>query len=590
MGLQARSWLVGVVAALTWGGVSAAEGPWEEYEKLINKASTVAAHGPTLMGDQVSLQSGALSFRVTDISLPGNNALPVELTRTFNTETFNGPQLQGPARDPKVYDEAFSDWDLELPNISGVFAISTGWINPAAGQASKRCELTHPSLARGPTIIQGGASFQPDEVWSGTRISIPGRGSKPLMLRVSSLPQPNAGGAYWITPDWTSVACLPSINSSNGGSGQGFVATTAEGVRYTFDWMAVRHETRLAKVVSTHNWGSSYQYVPRGRFALYATRVEDRFGNWVSYTYTNAATAPVKLTRIESSDGRLITLTHNGNFVASASVTEGPSGQVRTWSYGYAGNQLTTVTLPDARQWSIALNNFKRLKLDYEEVAREPYRNCGNPGSLWPATYTGTITHPSGAVGTFVLDQRRIRRSGLPADNCAYGNLSDPNDDADIYPAAWDSYALTSKSVSGPGLPQATWSYQYQSGSSDTTEVQGPGSFERHTFGNGFRTNEGLPLSIEVGSSSAAITRSTTLTHNTALSGNPYYTRLGDSGQWKSDDFTEEYVRPLTSKILQQDGASFRWTVDVGCHQSMPSAPCLDAYARPIKVTRAMYP
>ncbi|REN20805.1 hypothetical protein DSI41_03190, partial [Mycobacterium tuberculosis] len=49
----------------------------------------------------------------------------------------------------------------------------------------------------------------------------------------------------------------------------------------------------------------------RIRSELYATRVEDRFGNWVSYRYSNAANAPVRLEAITASDGRQISFSYN---------------------------------------------------------------------------------------------------------------------------------------------------------------------------------------------------------------------------------------------------------------------------------------
>lgn len=564
--------MVGVFAA------HAANGPWEEYDKIINKASTVTAHGATLLGDQVSLQGGALSFHVTDVSLPGNNALPVEITRTFQTETSQGFQRGGPPRDSKVLDAPFSDWDLELPSIGGVFPISTGWINPAAGIPHKRCEVTHPSLARAPTISVNGVSFAGEEIWSGTRITLPGRGSQALLLRTATRPQPAAGGAYWITSDWTSVACLPTVKQSNGGTGQGFVATTPDGVRYTFDWMARAHETRLAKVRTAGTWGSTYEFVERGRYALYATRAEDRFGNWVAYTYSNAATSPIKLTRIESSDGRIITVGYTGNFISSVAA------HGKTWTYGYTGDRLTTVTLPDASQWSINLDGFKRLTIDYfDEEPSVQWRACGDPGELKAHSYTGTVTHPSGALGTFVLGQRRIVRSGLPANNCSTGHPGDLNDDSDTYPAAWDAYALAQKTLSGLGLTAAAWTYAYSSGTVDVTQVTGPGVYERHTFGNSFRSNEGKLLSLEVGSSAGSILSTTIHAYSLALSGVPHYTPLGDSGQWRSDNFTEEYPRPMLTRIITQDGTDFVWVVAKDCAGGM----CLDGYARPTKVVKA---
>ncbi len=557
----------------------ASKAVWEEYDKLINKASTVTAHGTTLFGDQVSLQSGALSFRVTDVSLPGNNALPVEITRTFQTETVAG-YAPGSTPDNNVLDSPFGDWDLELPSISGVFAVSTGWVNPAAGKALQRCTAASTAEIGSPPIIINGVQFQAHEIWHGTRITLPGRGSQALLLRTASRPQPTAGGAYWITSDWTSVACLPTIKN---GSGQGFVATTPDGTRYWFDWLARAHETQLTKTRTTGNWGSYYTHLERGRYGLYATRVEDRFGNTVTYTYGNSADAPIKPVKIESSDGRLITLNYSGAFVSSI-VAHG-----KTWGYAYTANRLTTVTLPDTSAWSINLDGFKRLMIRYYQS--EPgvqWRACGDPGELYVRGYTGTITHPSGAVGQFSLAPRRIYRRGIPSGNCSHGHPENLNDDTETYPSAWDAYALTRKVLSGPALTPATWSYSYASGNGDMTQVVGPGSYERHTFGNTFKVDEGKLLSVERGSSATNILSTTTYSYSLATSGTPYLTPLGDSGQWRSDNFTEEYPRPTVAKITTHDGTDFIWVVAKGCQAS--GVYCLDRFARPTKVLKASMP
>jgi YD repeat-containing protein len=550
----------------------AGNAPWEEYDKLITKAGAVTAHGPTLFGDQVSLQNGALSFRATDVSVPGNNALPVEITRTFQTETRPGIQFSGPPRDYKVQDAPFADWDLELPSISGVFPVSTGWINSAAGKAAQRCTVANTAEIRSPTVISGGVSFQGEEVWHGTRITLPGRGSQALLLRAAGLPQPTAGGAYWITSDWTSVACLTTIQN---GTGQGFLATTADGTRYWFDWMARADETRLSKIQDAGAWGRIYVHLERGRYALYATKAQDRFGNTVEYTYTNAANAPVRLERIESNDGRVITLAYSGNFVSSATA------HGRTWNYAYTGSRLTSVTLPDASAWSIDLDGFKQLELKYYEY--EPsvqWRACGDPGEIMDRTYTGTITHPSGAVGEFVVGPRRFVRNGMPGGNCSHGHPSELNDDAETYPSAWDAYSLLQKQLSGPALTPVTWSYVYQGG--NTTQVYGPGKYEKHTFGNSFRTDEGKLLSVEVGSSATNILSTTNHDYSLALTGTPYFAPLGDSGQWRSDTFTEEYPRPSVARVITQDGTDFIWVVAEDCNGGY----CLDPYARPTKVLK----
>jgi hypothetical protein len=57
--------------------------PWQEYSKLIETRQAVAAYGPDLLGDEVNLANGALSFSAVDIAIPGNSGLDVSLRRNY---------------------------------------------------------------------------------------------------------------------------------------------------------------------------------------------------------------------------------------------------------------------------------------------------------------------------------------------------------------------------------------------------------------------------------------------------------------------------------------------------------------------------
>lgn len=57
--------------------------PEYQYNKRVESSQSITALSDQLMGDSVSLYNGATEFAVTDIDLPGNNALPVRLVRRF---------------------------------------------------------------------------------------------------------------------------------------------------------------------------------------------------------------------------------------------------------------------------------------------------------------------------------------------------------------------------------------------------------------------------------------------------------------------------------------------------------------------------
>src|SRR5262249_22638080 len=143
---------------------------------------------------------------------------------------------------------------------------------------------------------------------------------------------------------------------------------------------------------------------------MMATKVEDRFGNWVEYTYDPSQ--PLHLKKVASSDGRTLTLTYFGASSIVHTIDDGS----RTGTYGYTFNgsydSLSSVTLPDGSTWQIAFDTLNHIGWTYSD----PY-TCGSPGTpSLPNSFTGAITHPSGAHGTFTFGVIRRGRNGAPSD------------------------------------------------------------------------------------------------------------------------------------------------------------------------------
>ena len=186
--------------------------------------------------------------------------------------------------------------------------------------------------------------------------------------------------------------------------------------------------------------------------------------------------------------------------------------------------------------------------------------------------------------------------------------INDTNDDAAIYPIAWDSYVLTGKTVEGAAVPTQTWSYTYLptiswfygSGGnaglpvctggdcvspqcvSDTcagttvTTVYGPGDTRRYTFGNSYRYNEGKLLKLEILSPAGRLMRTETYKYQFPGDGLPYAARIGYPLLNRIDAaYSDAYLRPEKEHVITQDG-TFTRRVDV-----------YDVFARPVTVTRS---
>lgn len=100
--------------------------PWEEYSKLIKSREHITAEGPQLFGDAVNLYTGELSFAVSDVSIPGNNNLPVALGRKYAVPGEGIPNLP------------MGDWDIDIPYLGGTFEHYSGW-NVHTPEPMARC-------------------------------------------------------------------------------------------------------------------------------------------------------------------------------------------------------------------------------------------------------------------------------------------------------------------------------------------------------------------------------------------------------------------------------------------------------------------
>jgi len=76
-----------------------------EYKKMQRPSDAVGALGVNMFAEETDLNTGQTSFAATDISLPGNNSLPVELSRKKNVADDDG-------FDPL---QKIGDWELEVP-------------------------------------------------------------------------------------------------------------------------------------------------------------------------------------------------------------------------------------------------------------------------------------------------------------------------------------------------------------------------------------------------------------------------------------------------------------------------------------------
>ncbi|HEV7445187.1 MAG TPA: hypothetical protein VGO18_21510, partial [Steroidobacteraceae bacterium] len=529
---------------------------------ILNRSGeTIEAQGPNLMGDQVNEYSGDLSFTQVDVSLPGNSALPVQVARHRSASTVQTYKASG----------LFGDWDLDIPHLYSVAAAPhPNWYGGGSATNLSRCSQFQEPPYTGISTYYGIMNYFARTFWDGYHLHVPGKGDQTLLSRSASNPiAPSAGAAGYpvVTKEHWQFSCLPTLDT--GSDGEGFLALSPDGATYRFDHLVIRNWP-LVRVT----WGagaptgtvSGGGEIERVQVLMLPTLVTDRFGNWVRYNY--AGSGSQRITSIQSSDGRQITFAYSGSGDQIQSIFDG----TRTWSYGYFSNGLLqTVTQPDSSQWQFTLY----------AMSPEPFASPDPACDGWDSTIdnsqrTWTMTHPSGAVGTFAVITTAHGRSNVSGTSACGFNTNSTS-------RYFFSRSLTSKTLSGPGMPAMTWSYGYSPAvgsyapcngcvSTKTVTITDPlGNVTVNTYGTQFNVNEGLLLQSGEGVVNGTASKTTTYEYRSPTAG-PYPAGLG-SGSAPADTMSGKFT-PLNKRTVYQDGVAF--THDASC------GTCIDLYAREV--------
>ncbi len=546
--------------------------PGDEFEKKIHAAEQVSPLGSDFTGEKVSLYDGSTSFEITDVSLPGNNSLPVRIARRFKVEDRHG----------KGYLPGFGDWEIDIPRIHGTFLADRGW---KLQGASPYARCTTQAL---PDVATSGLVMNPYDVWHSNYLALPGQGDQELLVNDQpKLPAITDGQTYpWVTSGLARVRCLTT--TANGYPGEAFVALGNDGTQYTFNYV-VSSATHAIRVATNDN--KNQVSVGRIDVSFLITRMQDRFGNWVVYDYSGS-----NLVGIRASDGRAITVTWNGAQIQSVTANG------RTWTYAYTpvtgyayAVTLNRVTQPDGSAWTYSgvgtLKPLREAPLD----GGANYLIC--PVESDPRyDYVGyhlTVGHPSGASAVYDFEYARTYRSHTPVKQCSL-----PLGQRAPIPYAahyWDGYGLTDKTISGAGLATQHWSYvRYDAGTqfyttgtasdpcpscpqSKLVTVTAPdGGYQQYTFGILYGLNEGRILQVDRGIGTAAALSTTTTQYVTTaeLATQAFPDVVGTSRNLVYS--FDNRLRPTKQTVTTQDGATFAST-----------ANSYDAMGRTLSITKS---
>lgn len=495
-------------------------------------------------GAKIDPATGATSFYVPVLSIPGNNGLDLSIVYKLSIE--------------KVANHTEWRFEQDDPYIGGSFSQERGWLT--YNGSTSRCSAQ--SNGSKPPRVSDGRNgwFEPDEYWSGYQLSLQGGGGSSLAYSpsVSTTPLPSTGGPFkWAANgDWF-FSCIPLVL----GSGEGFLGYSPDGLKYHFNTMRNFPLATLNKI----DEGGKDVDLDRYEIRIYAGKIEDRFGNYVS--------------GLTASDGRAVTRTVSGSVVTYKYGT-------RQWTVNTAAP--FTVTYPDGSQWKATVSG------SIYDVSYNAKSCTSVVPDVSPATTSVAIKTPSGATGTYNFKQAKIGYTYMVHHCASPDNVSSVS----VRPSFFVRTVLASRTISGPGVPTSSLSIDYGAvnncftdiapkctASSPTVRVvkhtETGGKFKKYTYGNRAYVDADLLLKLEEGQSTSVL--------RTTEYG---YILMPRAGYVASQNYSTSAYFPSSSKRVvtisrkvKEGGSVFEWKVLKTCGSSGTDY-CVDAFGRPTKVQK----
>ena len=567
----------------------------EEYQNRIKSAGALQPLGDAPFGEAIDLYTGATSFALTDLVLEGKGPA-IRVMRKSTQVDFGAENV--------LQFGGFGDWELEIPYIEtivpatvqidstvGIWKTLDNANQPTTARCTNFGEMwTPPDRFYGVKSITAPASSW----WVGYTLKIPGLGSQPILARGSTAPTPATGNYPGVTLQHWQIGCQAGVNVTNGEEGEGFVVLAPDGTKY---FMTHLSYSMYATYIEQDPMGAQYwARVPRNVARMKATRVEDRFGNFITYGYTGD-----KLTSITGSDGRSVTI----QWWPDSPLIQSVTSNGRTWQYAYAsrsaaGGTLSQVTLPDNSTWIYTGSVSSRSGYPVSITGCMPGNIYPLPGSSSGITSTYTAKNPSGLLGTFRFSYR-LRAQSYMGSGCE----SDPWSQT-YYETANPFFLVSSlveRELSGPGMSNALWTYTYEVAhasaqrdcpnnscqSTTYTDVVEPGGGRtRYIHTTRYGALQGKLLRTEI-YNGAQMLRSEDRSYNYAESDMPYPSTFGDLLYVATPSFALDHLVLMRKAVVAQQARSFVWEIPAGCPNGL-TGYCFDAFGRPTTIEKSGAP
>lgn len=563
----------------------------DEYQNRIKTAGTQQALGDDAFGEQIDLYTGTTSFAQTDLVLEGKGP-PIVISRSTHKNDFSEAE-------PKKF-TGMGDWELDIPQIVTLvpgtvkYDSTVGdWRNndPSGNPSTARCTYFWAGPWSPPWGSYGAHSgdIEAGQWWRGYALKMPGGSEQTLLARKSQAPGPASGTYPGVTTAHWQVGCLPS--TTNGQPGEGFLVLAPDGTKYFLTHLTYdTYDTIQANdPIDPDGWS----VLPRNIARMKVSRVEDRFGNYIAYTYTGD-----RLTSITGSDGRSVAI----QWWSDAPLVQSVTANGRTWTYNYAsrsatGGRLSQVTLPDNTSWMFSGSAGQGGVYGFSMTGCFP----GSLSAVDSTTIrTFTITHPAGATATFGFSYRVRGQSYYPSFCSSIGG-------GDVFESGNPYFtvsALVQRTVTGPGLPARTWNYVYEpqhasmdrdcSGNSCAsttyTDVTDPdGNRTRYVHSTRYGALQGKLLHVERYQGNSTQRQVEDHLYNYAEGDRPYPSAFGSAMGAADPPYATENLVLKRKTTTNRDARTFVREVPAGCSGGL-TGYCFDAYGRPTKAVKSSSP
>ncbi|WP_299005951.1 hypothetical protein [uncultured Shewanella sp.] len=393
-----------------------------------------------LFGELIDLNTGTVTFNQTDFVAKGNGP-DIKISRTLSDQS--NPNMNG----------NLGDWILDIPRIK-----TTLYLNEYKGKSvptyvghykgawaiGKACsgEIAPGKYNKNSRYKKGKKDIT--ALYLGDTLELAGNESS-LLLQTSSDSFPRVTQSNW------RFSCTNIINNTGlKNTSEGFVGHAPDGTKYTFNQLKTARPN-----------------LPQSRLTLnaylYVTKIEDRFGNTISYHYNKDN----QLTKITASDKREITFSYHNNSNDIKTI----SYDHKKWSYAYSDyskkhkgkgyakfRRLKKVTRPDNKAWEYQFNDSAYLHP--LGVSRKKKKQND--------TLVLNVSHPDGAKGEFNFKKHNMTRTNVADINVILWKEEvdgDEDEDSEItdkpHKVSSPKLSIYKKSITNPLGTNLVWKYEY---------------------------------------------------------------------------------------------------------------------------------